>query len=68
MLKLKHGSDLLMEIGGIKTVEAAQALFRTRCDAKTQERLAGIRTADALIKIANAISMMVPDDVFVSTG
>lgn len=68
MLKLKHGSDLLMEIGGIKTVEEAQALFRSRCDVQTQARLAGIRTVDALIKIANAISMMAPDDVFVSTG
>ncbi|MBN1921476.1 MAG: phosphoenolpyruvate carboxykinase (GTP) [Anaerolineae bacterium] len=68
MLKLKHGSDLLVEIGGIKMMEEAQALFRARCDAQTQARLAGIRTADALIKIANAISMMAPDDVFVSTG
>ncbi len=68
MLKLKHGSDLLTEIGGIRTAEEAHALFQARCDPTTQARLAGIRTPDAVIKIANAIAMLAPDDVFVNTG
>lgn len=68
MLKLKQGVDLLMEIGGIKTVEQAQALFQKRCDPQTQARLAHINNPDALIKIANSISMMDPDAVFVNTG
>lgn len=68
MLKLREGADLLTEIGGIKTVEQAKALFQKRCDSQTQARLAQISTPDALIKIANAISMMDPDTIFVNTG
>ncbi len=68
MLKLKEGVDLLTAIGGIETMEQAQTLFQARCDATTRARLAGIRTEDALIKIANAIAMMSPDAVFVNTG
>ncbi len=68
MLKLRHGKDLLTEIGGVRTVEEARALFAARCDAQTQARLEGIQTADALIKIANAIAMMAPDAVFINTG
>ena len=68
MLKLRQGIDLLTEIGGIRTVEEARALFETRCDTQTQARLAHIHTPDALIKIANAIVMMRPETVFVNTG
>ncbi len=68
MLKLKHGADLLTEIGGIKTVEQAKALFQARCNPQAQARLAEISTQDALIKIANTIVMMSPDAVFVNTG
>ncbi len=68
MFKLKQGADLLTEIGGIRTVEQARALFQTHCDPQTQARLAQIGDPDALIKIANAISMMAPAAVFVNTG
>lgn len=68
MLKLKHGTDLLTALGGITTEEAARALFQARCDLITQARLDAIRTPDARIKIANAIVMLDPADVFVNTG
>jgi len=65
---LKQGADLLSELGGIKTGEQARALFQMRCDPQTQTRLARIDNPDALCKIANAIVIMDPDAVFVSTG
>lgn len=68
MFELKQGADLLAEIGEIRTVEQAHALFQTRCDPQTQTRLAQISNPDALIKIANAIAMMAPAVVFVNTG
>jgi phosphoenolpyruvate carboxykinase (GTP) len=68
MLELRKGIDILAEIGGIKTLPEAQALFRDRCDPETMDKLAKIRNAEALIKIANAISMMDPDAIFVNTG
>jgi len=68
MLELKKGIDILAEIGGIKTADAAHKLFAARCDAETLARLSKITNQEALLKIANSISMMNPDAVFVNTG
>jgi phosphoenolpyruvate carboxykinase (GTP) len=68
MLELKSGVDILAEAGGINTLEEAQALFEVRCDRETVNKLAKIANAEALLRIANAISMTDPDAVFVNTG
>lgn len=68
MLKLREGVDLLTEIGGIRTLQAAETLFETWCDAQTQARLAHVTHPEARLKIANAIAMMQPAAIFVNTG
>jgi phosphoenolpyruvate carboxykinase (GTP) len=68
MLKLEEGIDILAEIGGVKTPREAQELFEARCDQETREKLSRIGNEEALLKIANAISMTDPDRVFVNTG
>ncbi|HEC34288.1 MAG TPA: phosphoenolpyruvate carboxykinase (GTP) [Chloroflexi bacterium] len=68
MLELKKGFDILAQIGGINTSYEARALFEARCDQETVAKLSRITNEEALLKIANAISMMRPDRVFVNTG
>ncbi len=68
MFELKKGSDILTEIGGIRTLEGARTLFETRCGPKDVAKLDKIGNEEALLKIANAISMTDPDAVFVNTG
>ncbi len=68
MLELKKGIDILAGIGGIKTVEEARALFKARCDQECVAKLSKITNEEALLKIANAISMTDPAEVFVNTG
>ena len=68
MLKLASGKDILSVIGSIRTKEQAQAVFENRLGAKNQEKLSRITNEEALLKIANAIAMCNPDQVFISTG
>lgn len=68
MLELKKGVDILTDVGGIKTPGEAKALFEARCTPKDVDKLAQITNEQALLKIANAISMTDPDAVFVNTG
>ncbi len=68
MLELGKGDDILSDIGGIETLEQAQAVLEARCDQETLAKLARITHREALLKIANAISMTDPDAVFVNTG
>ena len=68
MLELKKGIDILAEIGGVDTIDAAQKVFEAKCDEKSRARLAKITNEEALLKIANAISMTDPSAVFVNTG
>jgi phosphoenolpyruvate carboxykinase (GTP) len=68
MLELKKGFDILAEIGGISTPDEAKALFEVRCDQENAAKLSEIANEEALLKIANAISMTDPDAVFVNTG
>jgi len=68
MLQLREGVDILTQIGGIHTLDEAKTLFRDRCDADTAEKLGRIKNEDALLRIANAISMTDPAQVFVNTG
>ena len=68
MLELKKGIDILAEIGGINTLDEANSLFEIRCDQENVTKLSKITNEEALLKIADAISMTNPDAVFVNTG
>ncbi len=68
MLELKNGIDILAEIGEIHTLDEAKALFEVKCDRENVAKLSKITNEEALLKIANAISMADPDVVFVNTG
>ena len=68
MLELKKGVDILAEVGGIRTLDEAQALFARKLDPENLAKLSTITNAEALLKIANAIAMTDPDTVFINTG
>ena len=57
MLELKKGIDILAEAGGISTLDEAKALFEARCGQENVAKLNKIANEEALLKIANAISM-----------
>jgi len=68
MLKLKKGVDILSEIGGVKTIDEAKSLFEKKCDRESLSKLGKVKNEEALLKIANAISMTNPDAIFVNSG
>ncbi|PHR26655.1 MAG: phosphoenolpyruvate carboxykinase (GTP) [Desulfotalea sp.] len=68
MLELKQGEDILEGVGGIRNISEAQAIFSSTIDSVNREKLNRITNEEALIKIANAISMCRPDNVFINTG
>ncbi len=68
MLVLKKGVDALAEIGGIKNLNETTALFKKKCDRENLTKLNNIGNEEVLLRIANAISMIDPDSVFVNTG
>jgi phosphoenolpyruvate carboxykinase (GTP) len=68
MLELKKGDDILAVVGGIKNKQEADALFAKTLNKETLAKLSKIKNEEALIKIANAIAMCEPKDVWVSTG
>ncbi|MBN2420539.1 MAG: phosphoenolpyruvate carboxykinase (GTP) [Deltaproteobacteria bacterium] len=68
MLELKKGVDILSTIGGINSLNEAEKIFKKYCDQDTISKLAKIKNKEARLKVANAISMMTPDAVFVNTG
>ncbi len=68
MLKKNIGMDIVKEIGGIETAEAAQKVFEDKLDDNNRSRLSKITNPDLLLKIANAIIMCEPDSVFINTG
>ena len=68
MLELKKGINILAEIGGINTLDEAKAVFAEKCDQENLAKLNKITNEEALMRIANAIAMTDPDNVFVNTG
>lgn len=68
MLQLKKGFNILFELGGIKTHHEVHDLFAERLDAENLAKLNRIENDLALLKIANAITMTDPDNVFINTG
>ncbi|BBO70703.1 phosphoenolpyruvate carboxykinase [Desulfosarcina alkanivorans] len=68
MLKKNEGIDIVREIGGIQTIEQAQALFEKRLDGEHLSRIRTLSHPEILLKIANAIAMCDPARVFINTG
>jgi phosphoenolpyruvate carboxykinase (GTP) len=68
MLELGQGTDILAAVGGVATIDEAYAVFEAKCDEEARSKLAKIANEEALLKIANAIAMTDPQDVFVNTG
>jgi len=68
MLKLFKGVDILAKCGGITSMEEADVLFQARLEKEDRARLSKIRNTEALLKIANAISLCDPESVFITTG
>ncbi len=68
MLELKKGIDILTEIGGIRSLDKARALFAQRLDEENLAKLSKIRNEEALLTIANSIAMCNPERVFINTG
>ena len=68
MLELKKGVDILTEIGGVKTMAKARSVFKKKMDDANLAKIGKIKNEEALLKVANAISMCDPDSAFVDTG
>ncbi len=68
MLELKKGDDILAIVGGIKNKEEAEDLFAKTLTKENLDKLSKIKNEEALLKIANAIAMCKPKDVFIHTG
>jgi len=68
MLQKKEGIDIVVEIGGIKTYEAAVKLVEEKLDPEHLSRMQKIKHPEVIIKIANAIAMCQPDSVYINTG
>ncbi len=68
MLELKKGEEILATVGGIATLKEAEELFAKTLDDANRKKLQEITSQDALVKIANAISICTPDDVYINTG
>ncbi len=68
MLEMKKGVDILSDLGGIKNINDAKKIFEKKCDTENSGKMSRIKNEEALLKIANAISVIGPDSVFVNTG
>ena len=60
--------DIVMEIGQIRSIEAAMAFFKDKLDDAHYKRIEKIKNSEVLLKIANAIAMCEPDSVYINTG
>lgn len=68
MLELKQGEDILTTVGGVTTIDQAKEIINNKLDAKNLAKIEQITNQEALIKIASAIAMCAPDNVFINTG
>ena len=68
MLKKNKGIDIIVEIGGLKEYQAAAEYLESVLTAEHLARIQKVKNTEVIIKIANAISMCEPDDIFVNTG
>jgi phosphoenolpyruvate carboxykinase (GTP) len=68
MLELKKGVDILSHVGGVKSIDEARKIFKDKLNPEHLARLEKIKNEEALLKIANAIALCQPDDVYIATG
>lgn len=68
MAPKKDVIDIVTELGGIKTAEAADKVFEERVAAAQLTKLNKIQNEAVRLKIANAIVLCDPDKVFVNTA
>ena len=68
MLDLKQGDDILAAVGGVVNIVDAKKIIDAKLDAANKEKIADIENEEALLKIANAVSMCKPESVFIDTG
>lgn len=68
MAPKKDVIDIVTELGGIKTAEAADKVFEERVEAAQLTKLDKIKNEAVRLKIANAILLCDPDKVFVNTA
>lgn len=68
MLELKKGTDILPFLGEIKTIAQANDVLDKSVDTTNRTKLSCIKNEQALIKIANAIEVCNPDQVFINSG
>ncbi len=68
MKLIKDCIDIITELGGITTAEAAQDVIQKKLDAANLEKLSKIKNPGIVKKIANSIVVCEPDSVFINTG
>jgi phosphoenolpyruvate carboxykinase (GTP) len=68
MLKFEEGIDIVQEIGQITTVEEARRLFEVKMEPEQFKRISRFEIPAVILKIANAIAMCQPDQVFINTS
>ena len=68
MLELKKGTDILSAIGGVNTEDEANSIFKDMMDEANLAKLDKIKNTEVRMKIANAIAMCRPDNVFINDG
>jgi len=68
MFKENEGIDIVEAIGGVTTAEEVTRIFQDTLSSEHVARMERIQNPAARLKIANAIRMCKPDDVFINTG
>jgi phosphoenolpyruvate carboxykinase (GTP) len=64
----KECIDIVTELGGITTADAAQEVLAKKLDKTNLDKLSRIKNPEMLKKIANSIVLCQPDSVFINTG
>lgn len=64
----KNVPDLIVELGGIKTMTEAREVFARRADDANKEKFQAITDLSILVKVANAIHLCRPEHVFINSG
>ncbi len=68
MFEPNKGVDILKELGGITDDHAALDLFRKQLSSPHFNRIERITIEDVRVRIANAISICTPDEIFINSG
>ena len=68
MFELDKGIDILADLGGVKTADQVEAIFRETMEDAELAKIQQIKNPLARLKIANAIALGQPDWVSVNTG